>query len=81
MAKKKVAAKDTLAPQIEASDARVARLLVQEQARTQPPGATGSGVEEVLDSRGRHQSQAIVRVRGLGGDDVLDDEDLDLNLD
>ena len=67
--------------QIEASDARVARLLAQEQARTQPPGATGSGVEEVLDSRGRHQSQAMVRVRGLGGDDVLDDEDLDLTLD
>ena len=67
---------------IEASDARVARLLAQEQARAQSPGATGSGVQEVLDSRGRHQSQAMVRVRGLGGDDDdSSDEDLDLNLD
>lgn len=76
---------------IEESDARVALLLAEEQARSKPPTHAGaarchSRVVETSDSRGRHQSQATIRVRGLSGgqnedEDEDDDGDLALNLD
>ena len=65
---------------IDASDARVAKLLAKEEERARKETArlgVGAGVEEVYESDGRHQSQAAVRVRGLGADD---DGDLALNL-
>lgn len=69
--------------QIEKSDARIAQLLAQEQARSQrvqPLCAAVTGVEERFETGGQHQSQARVCVRGAGRDEN-DDEDLELNLD
>ena len=77
--------------QIEESDARVALLLADEQARSRPPTHAGAArcharAVETFESRGRHQSQATIRVRGFSGEhdedeDEDDDGDLALNLD
>jgi hypothetical protein len=73
--------KDKREERIEASDARVARLLAKEDERARQEGAAALPVEieEVFYSGGRHSSQAAVRVRGLlGADDADDDLALDL---
>ena len=82
--------KDTREERIEASDARVARLLAKEDERARqegtaaarpppPPERPRVDIEEVFYSGGRHSSQAAVRVRGLlGADDADDDLALDL---